>query len=234
MPVKTIADLEQEYMSKQYFLNNRLPENGKFPQTRLMYARMYNHLMPEDKHAMILDLACGPGQFLDYCKGKGYENVTGVDHCGEMVDFARDKVGVRVTQSDALTFLKAAPHNTYSLIVMNDFIEHVDKETGLALVGLAHDCLHKEGRIIIKTGNMAAFGGLTILCNDLTHYVGYTEKSLGTILRLYNFRGIELLPSYNGWKHKAFMKVHKAAYKYIYRGNYPKVVTKIIIATGVK
>ena len=91
----------------------------------------------------------------------------------------------------------------------------------------------------MKTGNMAAFGGLVIWCNGLDHECGYTERSLQALLGICGFEQIEIIPYqerrwlYN-FSQKVFHVFLRMMYKYLYAGVYPKCYTKIIAVTGVK
>jgi len=228
--------LRDNYQSVAYARNNVL--DGEFKGMMTIYERMYGRLMPANREADILDIACGAGQFIRFCLNKGYRFVRGVDLSKEQVDYCETHVPGRVVLADGFDVLQEYP-KTFDLIVANDFIEHITKAKGIEFVGLAYRALKPGGRIILKTGNMAAFGGLVIWCNGLDHECGYTERSLDTLLGINGFEQIEIIPYtekrriYN-LSQQVFHHILRTMYKYLYAGNYPKHFSKIIAVTGVK
>lgn len=230
------AILREKYHSAAYARSNVL--DGRFQNMMHIYERMYGQFMPAEKSAKIVDIACGAGQFLKYCINKGYWNIKGVDLSEEQVEYAKANVTGKVISGDGFDYLKDN-RNAFDLVIANDFIEHITKAKGLEFVKLCIEALKPGGRIILKTGNMAAFGGLVIWCNGIDHECGYTERSLHTLLAINGFEQIILIPYmekrrlYN-WSQRAFSMVLRLLYKYIYAGNYPKIYTKNIAVTGVK
>ena len=47
--------------------------------------------LPADKNTPVLDLGCGPGNFLFLMEKRGYTNLTGVDLSGEQIEMARQR-----------------------------------------------------------------------------------------------------------------------------------------------
>lgn len=227
--------LHDKYHSEVYSQSNVL--DGKFENMMVIYERMYGRYMPLNKDAKIVDLACGAGQFLRYCEVKGYTNYRGVELSTEQVSYIKRSVTENVIYGDAFGYLQESQN--HDLIVANDFIEHITKERGIKLVELVYNSLNPGGRILLKTGNMAAFGGLVIWCNGLDHECGYTERSLQALLAINRFKDIRIIPYkerrrlYN-WSQSVFHFGLRQMYKYLYAGNYPRVFTKIIAVTGVK
>lgn len=230
--------LHDHYQSASYYARANVLD-GKFEGMMLIYEAMYGQYMPPDKDAIIADIACGAGQFLKYCLNKGYSRATGVDLSKEQIEYANKYVTSNAYLMDGFDYLDSNP-NVFDLVVANDFIEHLTKENGIIFVGLVHQALKPGGRIILKTGNMAAFGGLVMLYNTLDHECGYTENSLRTLLAIGGFEQIEIIPymmptnTIKRLRQQAFHKVLGMMYKYFYAGNYPKYYTKIIAVTGVR
>lgn len=227
--------LRERYHDAVYAKSNVL--DGEFRGMMTIYERMYGKYIPESKDAKIADLACGAGQFLKYLLNKGYHNFHGVDLSQGQVDYASHIAPKKVLLMDAFDYLRM--NRGHDLIVANDFIEHLTKSKGIELVGVIRDALNPGGRVLIKTGNMAAFGGLVIWCNGLDHECGYTERSLRALLEIWGFEQVEIIPykerrpAYN-LSQSAFHFVLRQMYKYLYGGNYPKYYGKIIAVTGVK
>lgn len=230
------TQLREAYHDRVYARTNKL--DGEFRNACEMYRRLYTGLLPADKGASIVDIACGPGQFLKFCLNNGYENITGVDLSPGQVRYAKDHVTSRVELDNGTDFLSRI-HGTIDLIAANDFIEHLTKDRGIEFVGAVHHALKPGGRLILKTGNMASFGGLVIWCNGLDHECGYTEKSLRALLEIWGFQQVEIIPYYGRirfrkWIQQAFFAVQRLIYRYVYAGDYPRIYTKVIAVTGVK
>lgn len=227
-----MQQLTDNYMSKVYSRSNKL--DGQFTGMIKNYKRMYDKYMPLDRDAIIVDIACGAGQFLKYLQHEGYNRYIGIDHSVEMVNYVKSNITTQVLKRDAFDYLKPIS-NFYDVIVANDFIEHIPRDKGIEFVKIVYKALKPGGRIILKTGNMAAFGGLVILYNGLDHECGYTERSLYALLAINDFQSIEIIPDMSkNPKVILFNKLLRYLYKTIYRGNYPRYVEKIIAVTGVK
>lgn len=228
--------LRKAYHHTVYSKTNVL--DGEFRNACEMYRRLYTGLMPAFKDARIADIACGPGQFLRFCLNNGYNNIVGVDLSPGQVQYAETWVTSKVVLGDGLKFLSDNPA-FFDLIAANDFIEHLTREKGIEFMGLVHRALRPGGRVILKTGNMASFGGLVSWCNGLDHECGYTEKSLRSLLGIWGFQQIEVIPYYGRirvrkWMQQAFFTLQRMIYRYVYAGDYPRIYTKVIAATGTR
>lgn len=223
------------YHEKMYSKSNVL--DGKFVNSCTMYRLMYGRFMPENKDAAIIDIGCGPGQFLKFCLNMGYSNVCGIDLSEGQVGYARNNVTKNVILGDGMELLSKSS-NSFDLVVANDLIEHLPKDKGIQFTGLVKQSLKTGGRILMKTGNMAAFGGLVMWCNGLDHECGYTEKSLRNLVAMWDFQKVEIIPYYGpSLVAKAGLHIAHSGlrllYKYLYAGDYPKIYTKVIAVTGV-
>ena len=228
--------LHDKYQSTAYGKRNVL--DGQFKGMMRIYETMYGKYMPVDKDANILDIACGAGQFLKFLLNNEYTNFTGVDLSKEQIEYCETHVPGRAILTDGLEYLNDRPYS-FDLITANDFIEHLTKEKGIEFVGLTFQALRLGGRLILKTGNMSAFGGLAIWCNTLDHECGYTERSLQSLLGMWGFQDIEIIPYYPlnkqaRRKQLIFHWILRQMYKHFFAGDYPKCYTKMIAVTGVK
>lgn len=228
--------LHDKYQDVAYGKRNRL--DGVFKGMMRIYSQMYDRYMPDDKGASIIDIACGAGQFVRYCLNKGYDNVIGVDLSIPQVAYCETHIPGKVKLINGLEYLKNHK-DSLDLVVANDFIEHLTSEQGIEFVGLVKDALRDSGRVILKTANMAALGGIVMRYNTLDHEVGYTEVSLEALLGIWEFKDIEIIelkPFKRTGKiaRWCYNKILRALYKNFYAGNYPKIYSKIIAVTGVK
>jgi SAM-dependent methyltransferase len=136
----------------------------------------------------VLELGCGPGYFLEFLKTLGYKNVVGIDISREQLQLAREK-GHRAFYADAFRFLKSK-HDSYSLILAVDLVEHFEKSELMRLFPMIFRSLRKGGMLAIQTPNGGGLFPGEIVYGDLTHLTIFTENSLRQILTLFGFGDI--------------------------------------------
>jgi SAM-dependent methyltransferase len=201
----------------------------------------YSGLLPTDPHSAILDLGCGMGHFLYYLQQKGFANLRGVDVSGEAVEFCRQNVTRSVEQiADPVEYLNAHG-GMFDLVVLKDVIEHLPRERVVPTLVAIRAALKPGGRLLVETGNMAAWSGPYLLFNDYTHTGGFTETSLRYVLTLGGFSEIRVSGNRvpQGWRGKlmsgAWTRVLRLIYR-IERGprGVPAVLTKLLIAVAQK
>ena len=227
----SMQQIWDRYCSISYKYGNRLDQQ-QYDDCVKGYGAYYDHLMPQDKAARILDIACGAGQFLYYLENRGYTNYVGIDISAEQVDFARQWVTGGVEVADVFEFLKDKV-NEYDLVVSNDFIEHMSKDHILQFLSLIYQALKPGGRVLLKTANMAAFSAIAMRYNDFTHEIGFTEKSLAVVLRVSKFQEVEVFPEPHGRKTAILLLGMRLLYR-AYTDRVPKCLTRLIVGTGVK
>lgn len=116
------------------------------------YVREYNGMkilgIRKEWGTRLLDVGCGNGEFMSRMKSLGW-NVEGTETDDKAVDFAQNKMGLKV-HSGILEALRL-PENTYDVITISHVIEHVtDPET------LLRECLRilrPGGRLVMITPN---------------------------------------------------------------------------------
>ena len=231
-----------QYADSVYKKANALTPR-EFERAALGFAALYQGLLPEQKDAHILDAGCGGGHFLYFLEKNGYSNYEGIDISPGQVALCREQITPRVEVADALEFLDGKP-SSYDLIVAHDVLEHFPKEKAVALVQKMFLALRPLGRIIIRVPNMSnplAAHGRYI---DLTHEIGFTERSLYQILFLGGFRRIELKGgmlirkrSLRSFLRRVFLKVYYAWVRFLYYVqdfSVPRILDHDLIAVGQK
>lgn len=159
----------------------------------LLYKHNYLKYLPQDKQARILEVGCGMGRFLSFLGREGYENYLGVDISEEAIAYCREKGIEKVRHiSELQSFLTGS--NNYDLIVLNDVIEHFERDMVLPILNKLYEKLNHGGQVIIKTGNMSSIIGLHMRYVDFTHFLGFTEHSLSQALKLSKFKDIIICP----------------------------------------
>jgi 2-polyprenyl-3-methyl-5-hydroxy-6-metoxy-1,4-benzoquinol methylase len=175
----------------EYFFSVNSPTREAFEATARAYAACYRKFLPANKNARILDLGCGMGHFLCFLRTEGYTNYWGIDKSPALVHFSQNNVTKRVSVADVFDYLKGG--GVFDVIVANDFVEHIPKSKTLNLLTSIYDSLESDGLLLVKTPNMSNPFGLRFRYIDYTHEQGFTEESLGHILRASGFKKIHIM-----------------------------------------
>lgn len=124
----------------------------------------------------------------------GYLNHLGVDSSEEFVDFIRENITAGAQCADALAFVKEVSE-TFTVIVMNDFIEHVPKDRLQPLVKGVRAICDVDGMVFVKTPNMTFPLAGWSRYMDFTHEIGFTEESIEFLLEVSGFGEVEVHPA---------------------------------------
>ena len=157
------------------------------------WAKAYDHYfrgwLPQRKNEPIVDLACGGGRLLHFFTQRGYTEASGVDISPVQIRLAR-QVTLRVVEGDVLEFLEQH-RGEFGLISGLDIIEHFSKDEVLPFLDSCHLALRAGGRLILQTPNAETPWGTHLPYGDFTHEVCFQQSSLGRLLQLCGFSGIE-------------------------------------------
>lgn len=157
------------------------------------WGKAYNHYfrgwLPSNKHAAVLEVACGSGRFLHFLKNGGYEYVTGVDISPEQVRLSAQVIP-DVVQANAIEYLENH-QAAYDLIVGLDIVEHFDKAEALRFLDACFSSLRPSGRLILQTPNAESPWGTAHRYNDFTHELGFNPNAIGRLLQLIGFSKVE-------------------------------------------
>jgi 2-polyprenyl-3-methyl-5-hydroxy-6-metoxy-1,4-benzoquinol methylase len=151
--------------------------------------------IPKNCSIRILDVGCGMGHFLQFLEDHGYNNYLGIDISEENIAYCKANKKFNVELVDAFKFFQ---NNTmpFDVIVMNDIIEHFDKNQIIQLLELIYGNLNENGILIVKTVNSSnPLLGSSSRYFDFTHEVGFTEESLSQVLKVSNFKNIAIYPT---------------------------------------
>lgn len=153
--------------------------------------KTYNNILPRNKQAAIIDIACGGGHFLHFLQKEGYTNARGID-CGEEQLEAARKAGVRnLEKADLFEYLPAHAA-LFDMIVANDIIEHLGKDETLRFLDLIYNSLKPGGIALISTVNAQSLFGSAVVFVDFTHEQGFTPTSLSQVMRVCNFEDVRV------------------------------------------
>src|SRR5688572_11065404 len=115
------ARIYQTYASKFQRLDEKFDVPAAEKRAKV-YAHYLRGWLPENKHAVIGDLACGNGALLYFFKQRGYANVGGVDISPEQVRISRQAVPPEaVLEGGVLDYLRQRPE-TFDLLTGIDII----------------------------------------------------------------------------------------------------------------
>jgi len=154
------------------------------------FYRNYKNYLPSDRSANILDIGCGNGIFLRFLKKMNFYNSEGFDLSIENVEECK-KFGLSVDFGDAFEYL-SQNNKKYSVIVLNDVIEHIPKNEVVDKMQLLKSHLEDGGYVIVKTLNMSNPISVNTLYCDFTHEYGYTEKNIVQVFSLAGFNNCEV------------------------------------------
>lgn len=161
------------------------------------FHKNYLKYLPADKNARILELGCGMGHFAYFCVGEGYKNYIGIDASEENIIYIKKTFGKKldVKVMDIMDILEEEEReNTCDAVIFNDVIEHLTKPEIIRVLDGIHRVLAPGGVLLVKTPNMAnpyvSTAGRYI---DITHEVGFTEKSMLQVLRATGYCNIKII-----------------------------------------
>lgn len=165
------------------------PDEGT---ARRYFRRNYLPLLRDLPQGLILDIGCGLGDFLTFCRTELGREACGLDLVAENVACCRE-LGLEVEQADATEYLQR--ERPYAAVVMNDVLEHIEKPQVVPLLELIYSRLAPGGRLLIKVPNMSNLvTGTRTRYMDLTHVTGYTDETLRQVLETAGFEGIDTRP----------------------------------------
>jgi SAM-dependent methyltransferase len=182
----------------RYLTNHFRPLAGTARMQRNARFALYQHgkYLPQSADAAILEVGPGFGAMLDLLRGeRGYTDVHAVDISPEVVQACNQIVpdSTELT-ADTTAFLEGCP-GKYDLILMFHVLEHLPKHEMLSLLMSARGALKHSGRLLIEVPNIAhPLTGPYHRYHDFTHTTGFTDQSLGFILRTTGFENVTVYP----------------------------------------
>lgn len=229
----------KNYFSKHYARLNRIDisSDASFKKWYDISYTYYSELIPQLVESLkglkILELGCGIGGFLFYLRKENHVDFLGVDNSDEQLSYCKKYVSEKVINEDALVFLSK---NTikYDLIVLFDFIEHIDHDRVINFLYLIFRSLTTNGKVVIRTPNMSIPLGLHNRYIDFTHQTGFTEHSLQQVLVEAGFNEMEFKNDLTGEKRLFAANIIQRFLCKVYNIEPVRVVTRNIIAIAKK
>ena len=139
-----------------------------------------------DSDAPVLDLGCGPGEWLELL-GQHDCAAKGVDLDEELVLHAR-QMGLDVLHADAVDYLSAQPEGSCAAVTSFHLIEHLPAGRLVELLAQIHRVLRPGGITIIETSNPENHGvGAWHLHLDPTHVAPLPPALLQSLIEQAGF-----------------------------------------------
>ena len=171
--------------------------------------------LPARHETPLLEVGCGAGNLLAALEEAGYSDVSGIDSEPELIDHARQVVGVKVSEGSWLSYFQGAGPS-YGAVIALDVIEHLTRETVEATLRATRGRLHSDGRLILRLPNARCPFVLPTFYGDLTHRLLMAPDLLQHLLRNAGFTGrivfAETRP-HSLWKRVIFTIIHRVFVK---------------------
>ncbi len=152
----------------------------------------HGQYFPADKDAAILEIGPGFGNLIERLHSRcGYRKVSAVDVSPEVVAACnRVLPGSTALAGDTAAFLHERPQE-YDLVLMFHVLEHVPRDAVMPLLEALRASLKTNGKLIVEVPNIAhPVMGAYNRYHDFTHTIGFTDQSLGFVLRNAGFREV--------------------------------------------
>ena len=116
----------------------------------------------------VVDIGCGRGEFLGLLRDAGIA-ARGVDLNHEMAERSRAQ-GFAVEETDALSFLAAAPPESLGGLIASQVVEHLEPDYLLRMLAAAQAALRPGATLVLETINPACWSAFfESYIRDLTH-----------------------------------------------------------------
>lgn len=146
------------------------------------FGEWYYNYLPTDKKARILDIGCGDGKFLFFLQRNGYTGIEGLELSSQQATEAEKHLMCPIHVVDSTSaFLKEHP-STYTMITMNDVLEHIPKHETVSLSKAVLLALKPGGVLIVNVPQVSGFTSLYHRYDDFTHETLFTEMSIKQVL----------------------------------------------------
>ncbi len=143
----------------------------------------------------IVDIGCGRGEWLEVLK-EACLSARGIDTSRVMIEECT-RQGLKVTEAEAITYLRAQADNSLSAITAFHFVEHLPLETLVSFLDEVVRTLKPQGLAILETPNPENI--LVGACNfylDPTHRNPIPSQTMQFLLESRGFCRVEVLKSY--------------------------------------
>jgi SAM-dependent methyltransferase len=139
-----------------------------------------------------LDLGCGEGFFLYFASKAGYSNLHGVEISPQQVEIAKQYCQeANIVEGDIMNYLDSTALS-FDLIVLDNVLEHFDKDNVFIILEAIHKKLNTNGKIFISVPNAGSPWGVPIAFTDFTHEVYFDPMSLRQVLMASGYEDVRV------------------------------------------
>lgn len=118
----------------------------------------------------VLEIGCGAGLFLRYLEARGYRDIVGVDSDTGLAGALADLRIAKVHLDDVRRVLDGPlAGRRFDRIVLFDVVEHLDLDVLVALLERLKDVLVDDGRLLLRTPNLASPFGAEVFYGTFDH-----------------------------------------------------------------
>jgi len=140
--------------------------------------------LPKDRQVRCLDLASGCGELIYFLEREGFRDIRGVDLCTAELEQARSYVKADLITSDVLEYLCGCESQSVDLVTALNFLEHLTKDTLLAVLKEIGRVLRPRGTLVAMVPNaLSPFGAMTRHW-DITHEWAFTPNNFRQLAAL--------------------------------------------------
>ncbi|MCF8002801.1 MAG: class I SAM-dependent methyltransferase [Chromatiaceae bacterium] len=143
------------------------------------------------KGKSVVDLGSGTGELCWLAIDQNANSVTGVNLSQDEIDCARSQVKAEFVCKDILSYLESLPSESVDRLFAMNILEHLDKDTLVAVLEQSARVLCADGKLIAMVPNATSpYGGMTRYW-DITHQLAFTPSSIRQLMRLCGFASAE-------------------------------------------
>jgi SAM-dependent methyltransferase len=148
------------------------------------------------EHQPVLDVGCGRGELLQLLGEAGIE-ARGIDVDRGMVERARAK-GLRVEQTDAVSYLEGQSAGALGAVVAIQVIEHFSYEDLQRLFELSRRALAPGGLLVAETINPHSLAAFKTFWVDPTHRAPIFPEVASALALIHDFASAEIIYPHGG------------------------------------
>ncbi len=169
------------------------PTAAGFAYEARVHEKTFGRLLPADRKAKIFEIGCGAGSFLNYLRGAGYRDASGMDQDEGQIA-AAGKMGVAgASLGDGFAHLARTPA-AYDCVIAIDVVEHLTKDELFGRLDAVLAALKPGGTFIWRAPNAdGPFFG-RVRYGDLTHELAFTKDSARQLMAVAGFTDVEVFP----------------------------------------
>jgi 2-polyprenyl-3-methyl-5-hydroxy-6-metoxy-1,4-benzoquinol methylase len=182
---------------------------------RVNDASRWTSLCATNGHFRLLDVGCGPGDFLHFCQKRGWD-ASGFEFATSVAELARQRYGFIVPVGDLLELRPG--QSSYNMVTMWHVLEHL-REPIATLKG-CFDVLAPGGVLALEVPNLNCVfrKSYRVPLSSVLHLFHFSTETLKAVVQRAGFEVLECRAGNTGFQHRQRWKVLAKKAVYIYSG----------------